>query len=141
MSDESELKDKKEYELAAMLSEEVVAAEVEAVIRKYGGEMASPARVTSLRLAYPLKKHDSAFFAVFIFTALPGAVKFVKEDLALNPKVLRSLILTPPVKVVPREPRAPRVEKKEGALEVAAKPAEVAVSNEALEKKLEEILK
>lgn len=142
MSDETNLKDKKEYELGAMLIDEAVSTEVEAIIKKNGGEMVGAPSVSSMRLAYPLKKHESAFFGVFIFNAYSSAVKNIKDEVDLNVKVLRSLILTPPVKVVPREPRSEhsRIAKKEVASEVVAKPDAV-VSNEALEKKLEEILK
>lgn len=144
MLDETNLKDKKEYELNAMLVDEAVASEVEALIKKNGGEMIKPASVASVRLAYPLKKHESAFFSTFIFSAYPNVVKIIKDELALNVKVLRSLILTPPVKVIPREPRPDKVQgiKKDGAAEVISIPKpEGVVSNEALEKKLEEILK
>ena len=113
-----------------------------------GAEITFRVPPASIRLAYPLKKHETAYFGYIHFMALPSAVKSVKEALAHDAKVLRSLILTPAVKLMVREPRPDRSEtvpkdkeKPVGAIAEQKPAPEKVMTNEALEKKLEEILK
>lgn len=138
--------DKKEYEISFMLTEEGVAAEVDAAIKAIGGEIITPSTVATIRLAYPIKKHENAYFGFIHFSVMPGEVSKLKDALSLNAKVLRSLIITPPVKAVPRDAvtglRAPRQKTAPTAPKTEPAPVESPVlSNEGLEKKLEEILK
>lgn len=138
MSDEAILRDKKEYEISFLLTEEAALADIGKALKNAGAETSIAATASMIRLAYPLKKHENAYFGFIHFSAMPDAVAKIKADLAHNAKVLRSLILTPPVKVPPRAERPGKP--KQDTAEVEAKP-EGAMSNEALEKKLEEILK
>lgn len=143
-----ELKDKKEYEISFVLSGEDGATEIERELSAIGAEVTFKSPAASTRLAYPLKKHETAYFGYTHFMALPAGIKVLKEALAHNPKVLRSLILTPAVKPVAREPRpahadaaVARDREKKPVSAAEPKPVEKLITNEALEKKLEEILK
>ncbi len=153
MSDESMLateieagNDKKEYEISFMLSEEGVALEIDGAIKAVGGEITTPSSVAMIRLAYPIKKQENAYFGFIHFKVMPEGIAKLKDALSLNTKILRFLIITPPVKVVTRDaamgPRAPRPKSDAVAPKPEAAPAETPIlSNEGLEKKLEEILK
>lgn len=143
MLEESDIKDKKEYELSFILADETGVSEVDQVLSRYGAEVTFRSPVTLIRLAYPIKKHESAHFGFVYFTSPTDAPAKIRGSLALAPKVLRSIMITPPMRQPVREPREMRgatAKREESAPAVVAKP-EVAVSNEALEKKLEEILK
>ncbi len=141
MSEDALLRDKKEYEISFVLSEESGTAEVEKALRNAGAEMSGVLTASAIRLAYPIKKHENAYFGFMHFSAMPDAILKVKSELAHNPKVLRLLVLTPPVKHPVRSERvSPGTKPVSVVSEVLVKP-EGAVSNEALEKKLEEILK
>ncbi len=148
MSDEQQL-DKKEYELSYLAPTEEVGHEVEKVIVAAGGEVTMKSPVQSMRLAYAIKKHTTAFFGFFYFNALPEIAAILNEALRTNKNVLRYLIVTPPIKVAPREQRFMREGRRiQGPLPASAKveearpkpaPSQV-LSNEGLEKELQQIL-
>ena len=125
---------KKEYEISFLLTSLESEKEFAGTLAKLGAEIFYQKPVAELRLAYKIKKHDSAYFGLYHFKASPDIVKGVKEALNLNTNVLRFLIITPPVKLASAEqPRQQvRPERKETT---------PILSNEALSEKLEEILK
>ncbi len=127
MSDESQ----KEYEIAFLLSSLEAERDFEGALRQNHAEFTYQKSAVEQRLAYPIKKHTSAYFGFYNFKTDPANIKAMKDTLALNANVLRYMIITPPVKIVSVSTQA-RPEKK---------PAAAAVSNQALEEKLEEILK
>ena len=157
MSEESTVEDQKAYEVSFLLTEESVIADIDKAIEGAGMQITNKGQLQNLKLAYPIKKHDSAFFGYYHIAGLPENIKKVKEALALNPKILRILVLTPPIIVAPREIRSTardsqtptqEIQSTASGVNVAApKPEEVRrpepaiLSNEGLEKKLEEILK
>ncbi len=123
---------KKEYEIAYLLATPEAEQEVLALLKQNGAEISNQKAATSIPLAYQIKKHATAFFGFSYFMADPSAIKPVTDALRLQKGVLRSLIITPPVRVAaPMLPGAGRPEKKVAPT----------ISNEALEEKLEEILK
>lgn len=149
MSDEQQL-DQKEYELSYLLPTEEAGVEVEKAIVAAGGEVTTKGPLQSMRLAYTIKKHASAFFGFYYMKALPENVVKLHDALRMNKHVLRHLIITPPIKIVPREqrfmrdvrrmpagimptPMMPRPEEPKPA------PSQV-LSNEGLEKELQQIL-
>ncbi|KKU77186.1 MAG: 30S ribosomal protein S6 [Parcubacteria group bacterium GW2011_GWA2_47_8b] len=127
MSDESQ----KEYEIAFLLSSLEAEKDLEGALRQNHAEFTYQKSATEQHLAYPIKKHNSAYFGFYNFKTEPANIKLIKDALALNANVLRFMIITPPVKIASAAPQA-RPEKK---------PAAAVVSNQALEEKLEEILK
>lgn len=120
---------KKDYEIAFVLISQEAAKEVVDILSQHQAEVFYQSPLVDLKLAYPIKKHVSAQFGFFQFRAGADVIEKIKNVLALNPNVLRSLIITPPGKLVSNaQPRQER------------KPAPI-LSNEALEQTIEEILK
>ncbi len=116
-------------------------------------EITTKKPVSEIQLSYPIKKHTSAFFGFIRFKALTSEVAEVKDSLSLNVKILRFLI-TAYIPVKPRFIRSKNVERadatspnattKDGQASLPAAASAKsggAVSNEELEKTLEEILK
>lgn len=134
MTDNQELK--KDYELAFLVNVAEAGAGVFEVLRKCGATLSFQSPINQIRLTYPIKKQLSAFFGYCHFSAAPEAVSKIKSELNLMPAVPRFLIITPPLKPAVRQakPAAPSSEAK-------PKPELPVLSNEALEEKLEEILK
>lgn len=136
--------EKKEYELSFLLKihspEEVVFSLVKKIALEMGGSQ--PGR--QINLAYPIKKEMSAIFGVYDFTANPSDIAKLKSQLSSAPEILRFLLVTPPVRVgggfsrpqIKPVPKAP-----EEKADVNIKIGPETLTNEALEQKLEEILK
>ena len=89
----------------------------------------------SVPLGYPIKKHESAFLAVYVVKATPEDAVAMEEVVRTNATVLRHILITPPVMKRRRDARAEKSEKRE---EVRPASPE-AVSNAALEAALETI--
>jgi ribosomal protein S6 len=93
-------------------------------------------------LAYPIQKENYAFFGFTHFEGDPAAIGDLKNDLKLNPQVLRYLIITPPfVKKSAWKKSGPSKSQLEETRPVPPPAEEPILTNEALEKKIEEILK
>lgn len=129
--------DPKVYEvafLAKSLEEEKALTEL---IKQYRGSVLQKGAFQEIKLAYPIKKQTSAYFGYLRFEFLPEDVDKLSEALKLHPGILRHLIITPPAvkKTVERRSEAPEM----------VRPAPVSraavLTNEALEERLEEILK
>lgn len=146
-------RDKKEYELAFLLRAEDAAPEVIAVLKKHGAEVTNQGTLARQRLAYPIRKETQAVLGSLTFRLDPEGVAALDHDLRFNQHVLRFLMVTPPVKkpqgVFYERPRrldgqgpgrAPQAAPpRPAAPKKVPEPAQT-LSNEALEKKLEEIL-
>jgi ribosomal protein S6 len=141
--------DKKEYEISVLLKNEGDLANVLTLIGQHGGEMSSEAKSRNLALAYEIKKHKDAVFAYCNFRSYPDDAKNLEHDLNTRQDVLRFLIIaSPPAaeKISPvmgslrrgRRPTRPSSSPTPGM--EAPKQAPKTLSNEALEKKIEEIL-
>ena len=133
MSDLEDIQ-KKEYEISFLGVEESGVATVEGVLAAHGGEIYHKQPASQMRLSYPISKYPSAYFGFFHFRALPEMIVKIKHDLGLKKDILRFLIITPPMPL--KQERKPRT--MERPLEAPSAPL---LSNEALEQKLEEILK
>jgi ribosomal protein S6 len=140
--------EKKEYEIAVLLKTEGDLANVLTFIAQHGGEVISEAKARNLALAYEIKKQKEAVFAYCNFRAYPEEAKTLEHDLNSRQDVLRFLIIASPPpaeKAVPAMGvmrRGRRPTRTAGPTsEAATKPqAPRPLSNEALEKKIEEIL-
>lgn len=94
--------------------------------------------LNKVKLAYPIKKENQAYFGYVNFQGQPGSITDLIAGLKMLPEALRFLIITPPIVKKTREngfSSRRRFIKKE----IINAPA--VLSNEALEKKIEEILK
>ena len=120
---------KKDYEIAFALTSQEAVGELVDVLSQNEAEVLYQSPVAEVKLAYNIKKHSSAQFGFYQFRAGVEAIEKIKKALGLNPKVLRFLIITPPVKLAGIQPRPERKQ-----------PTPI-ISNEMLEGKLEEMLK
>jgi len=130
---------KKEYELSFLLIKSEALALIESVLQKEQGELLEKSELKEIKLAYPIKKQSSAYFGYIHFRLVPEAAPRLREQLKLTADVLRFLLITPPIIKPSSANRKPTAsEKPVTPLDV---PMPQVLSNEALEKKLEEILK
>lgn len=134
--------EKKNYEISFLLKEE---NDVEAVLKhlsQIGAEILNEGRISETKLAYPIKKLNSAYFGWLHFAAQPDEAVKLNAALKLEGRVLRYLIITPPITKTEKK-KSPRPAERSGeqSASPAAESAASELSNEELEKKLEEILK
>jgi ribosomal protein S6 len=151
----NEEKDKKEYELALLLKSEENIPKVVALVTAHNGEGVSEPRAKRLQLAYEIKKQTEGVFVYFTFKMFGDDMKTLETELNVHADVLRFMVIASPApaertanSAMPvREERHQRSAPRSSA-PAAAAPAEAPkaapsrpLSNEALEKKIEEILK
>lgn len=139
-------KDLKEYEISALFKAENDVPSFLGLLRQHGAEITMESPLRRLALAYPIKKETQAEFGCFHFRAKPDAIAQISKDLETSSIVLRSLIITPPFVKAKPQPLTPRVKtgEPETKTEIIDRPLQkkpaLPLSNEALEKKIEEIL-
>lgn len=137
-------KEKRDYELSFLLRNSEGAEAVLSILNQYGAEVFNKGSLSETRLAYPIKKQSQAVFGFVHFRAFPDAVDKLMQSLKLNPSVLRTLLVTPPLL---KENRPVKQLSKSDSDSVISESSEKIVvkggvlTNEALEEKLEEILK
>lgn len=128
------------YEIAFLIAAPEAGEKVRSTLLRYQANITFQGAVNQVRLAYPIKKHESAFFGFIQFSAPREAVVKLQEEFNREDAVIRFMIIKPSEKN-PEKP-APRAPAVSGAPEPkVAEPREAFTTNEALEKKLEEILK
>lgn len=139
-------KDKKTYELAVLVKGEGELSAVAAMVGQHGGEMAGGFNPKRIAFAYPVEKQKDGIFAYGTFHAYPDGAKKLEESLRASQNVLRFLMLAlranantaaqQPAAVPPYRRVAPASRPFTAEPKAASHP----LSNEALEKKIEEIL-
>ena len=128
------LEGKKSYELSFLLKDPASERSVIDLLLKYKGSVVKQSPINSMKLAYPIKKHTSAYFGYINFEADPIDVKEFSDSMRLNGEVIRFLIVTAPV--------VKKSEEKEESKRVKPELTNSkTLTNEALEEQLEEILK
>lgn len=131
--------EKKEYEIAFLAKSEEAAKDLIGVIKAQGAEIVSESPVNKINLAYKIKKETSAYFGYAQFSALPENIKLMDDVLKNKGEILRYLIITPPY--MKNKPRSiPPYRRSSKPVSEAKPQATMPLSNEALEKKIEEIL-
>lgn len=130
--------EKRKYEIGFVLKTED-ASVISQSLKNRGFVILSENPLTKIRLAYTIKKENFAYFGYVHFEGEPAAIKNLRTDLKLNPEVLRYLIITRPFgeKEIKKSEPAESAEPRE---KLFLSPESV-LTNEALEKKIEEILK
>jgi ribosomal protein S6 len=147
----SEDREKKEYEIAVLLKNEADLANVLTLIKQHNGEMSSEMKTRNVALAYEIKKHKEAVFAYANFRGYPEDAKELENDLNLRTDVVRFLIIASPPAAEKIVPNAGVMHRRGRPIRSGAAPtgetpfmpkpqAPRPLSNEALEKKIEEIL-
>ncbi len=138
-------KAKKEYEIGVLVRKEDDIPFVRRATEQHGGEFAADFQAKKIALAYPIKKEREAIFAFARFSAEPDEAKRLEHDLRTASAVLRSLITIPSRTSRPETTSAgrkwSRTEREAKPIaETKTAPARI-LSNEALTKKIEEMLK
>jgi ribosomal protein S6 len=148
-----EPKDPKQYELGTLLKTEDDLAGLLAFLAQHGATVTGTPNPKKVALAYPVKKQKEAVFVSCLFSAEPQNAKAFEKDLARRPEILRSILIANPPAEEKRQPgfdaalprrRTTRTAYRSpapSAAKPATAPAPGPLSNEALEKKIEEILK
>jgi ribosomal protein S6 len=129
---------KKEYELAFLVREESDNAGLMAALKDAGAEIGLEGPIRKTALAYEIKKETSACFGFVQFTMDPSGAKPLEAALNQKPEIMRFLLITPPT--AKERPQSTTGPQRPEAKPYEPKAAPV-LSNEALEKKIEEILK
>ena len=148
----NEEKDRKEYELALLLKSEEDLAGVIKLATQHNAEGVSEPRAKRLQLSYEIKGHTEGVFVYITFKMFGDDIKALEHDLNTQANVLRFMVIASPAPaertatsaMPPREERRPR---SSAPYSAPAAPTETPrptpskpLSNEALEKKIEEIL-
>lgn len=139
--------DKKEYEVAVLLSSEGDLPGLLAFIGQHQAEISADPKTRNLALSYEIKGKKEAVFAYCNVRAFGEDMKSLEHDLNSRPDVLRYLIIASPPPAeklgssmgmgpMKRRGRPMRSAPTGEAPKLAPQP----LSNEALEKKIEEIL-
>ncbi len=136
-------KEKKNYEVAVLVKEEGSFAAVLTLLNQHSVEIREEGGVKKVVLAYPIKHATQGHFGFFYVQALPHDIKQLEKDMQTTPAILRSLIVTiPSTRSVKEESplRRPQFRRPSSMPVSEAKPIRKTLSNEAIEKKIEEIL-
>ncbi len=128
----------KEYEVACVASTDGALLEIVNALKKRQVSVTEEGRMVSVRLAYPLQKQTSGFFGFVRFTTAPEHIADIEKEFRSFPSVLRFLIVTPPPQTAVRGDRRTALRTPTPPQPLPEAPA---LTNEALEQKLEEILK
>ena len=141
-------KDKKNYEFAFLVKSEGEIPGVISFLNQHNAKVLAEPRAKNIVLAYEIKKNNEAVFAYCTFEATGADAKNLEKDLSTGHETIRSLIISLPRKASRSEVVEDRtMEKKAKIVRPAAPYQEMkmspsrTLSNEALEKKIEEILK
>ncbi len=142
------IKDPKNYELAILLKSEDQVMEISAFLGQHQATLSGEPHIKKIALAYPIKKEREAIFVSYLFSATPDNAKKLEKSLSMRVDVLRSMIMI----ATPAEEgrsqlgdpsfarRLPRAAAPATATPVAKPAAASHLTNDALEKKIEEIL-
>lgn len=140
-----EHKEKKNYELGFLIKNEEELKEILRLFGQHQIEVGYAGPLKKIKLAYLVKHTEEAYFGFIYFSAISEQVKILEHDTGVHPAILRSFVVK-----MPRQSQKEDVAKQNikplGSMvrptmgirrkEIAPKP----ISNEALEKKIEEIL-
>lgn len=142
-------KELKKYEVGFLARVENAGDDVNKLLTDSKCEIAERGALDRIILAYPVKKETAGYFGYYHFSAEPSTIEKIRRELNLNPNILRFLFITPPAEkqpasIVKTEIRKRKTVAKDIEPKVEIKKpsaAQPVLTNEALEKKLEEILK
>lgn len=127
------------YEITFYIKEENAAAVRDAVLAHHG-EVTEERPFEKVRLEFPIKKESFAFLGILCVSLAPGEVASLTRALTLAPSVLRFLITSVALPKEGKEEVKKTLERKRPP-SPRATPSEPAIlTNEAIEKKIEEIL-
>ena len=142
-------KEFKKYEIGFVARDEKGGDDINKSLTGHKCEIAESGNLERIKLAYPIKKETIGYFGYYHFLAESPAIEKIKSELNLHSNILRFIIITPPAEKQPVSAFKPEIRRKTiiskdinpkiEARRPSAPPS--ILTNEALEKKLEEILK
>lgn len=137
--------ERKNYEIAFLVKSEEDREGIIKILKNSQLPVIGEGRISKIKLAYPIKKENFAYFGYLYFSGSSQDIGNLTDSLRNEPKILRFSIVIQPI-IKKDEPGAVERASSRQAQKVAPQlPKKISVtetlSNEALEKKLEEILK
>ncbi len=130
----------KKYEITYVVKEEN-SAPIKDILEKHGAEILDDRPLEKIRLAYPIAKQEYGFLGTIVFAIDPGKTEAIAPDLKLEEGLIRNLITALTAEQSSAE------NKRKSANAAAARRRKITkekkpglLTNEALEKKIEEIL-
>jgi ribosomal protein S6 len=148
METENDIIEPRRYEFSFLVKQEADVAEVTKLLQQHEAEIINDGQVRHMQLAYPIEKETEAFFGYLHVKLAPAHAKQLEKDAGMNKTILRFLLILLPSTPQPAPPRPRGAEERSGApmgeRPAAAMPRPApdsgTLSNEDLEKKIEEIL-
>lgn len=143
-------KERKTYEIAFLVKSEEEIPGVVSFLKQHNAEILAEPRAKNVVLAYEIKKNKEAVFAYCTMKAAGADVKNLEKDFSMGNLTIRSLIITLPKRGLSSGPVEERDSERKARTprsiapsypEVKMSAPRATLSNEALEKKIEEILK
>lgn len=131
----------KEYEISYLLRSEQGNDLMRKLFVHHGGEVSHMEELRKIALAYPIKKEEFGFFGFSRVSLEQSAIVEIEKEAKLEGDILRMLVISEPIVAVHGDQRIPSSYQRH-AEDTATQPQkeEKPVTNEELEKKLEEIL-
>jgi|SRR3989344_1295395 len=132
-----------DYEITFLLTEEDLSP-IKKIFEKNGIIITDEKALQKIQLSYPIKKQSQCYMGCLKFKAEPGVLPTVLSDLKLEKNVLRHLVHDVIIKDEERQIDVRMgVEKKKikRPVKEIQKSYETVLTNEALQEKIEEILK
>lgn len=129
------------YEISFILKTED-ASLLQRVFSRHGAETQEGAPLKKIRLAYPIKKSEYGFLGSFKFEVKPESLEKISSDLKLEEDLLRYMVTKPAERVtsVRSEGKTPPAVSVGRKTDEPKRHADQGLTNEELEKKIEEIL-
>lgn len=136
----------REYEIAFLLKEEGDLEALKGLLKQHGATFSFESPLKKVALAYKIEKQEVAHFGFLRFTAPADQIPILEHALTLHHTVLRSLVVKyVPVEVSTSQGITPHDSTSETPIsssqQSAPSQSNLPLSNEDLEKKIEEILK
>jgi len=137
-------KELKNYQIDFLVKSEEDQKGIIKIFKNFQLSVISGGRTSKIKLAYPIKKENFAYFGYLYFSGSSQDIGNLTDSLKNEPRILRFSIITQPI--VKKDERgmverASSRQVQEVTPQLPKKPTVTeTLSNEALEKKLEEIL-
>ena len=138
----------RDYEIALLLPQEELLPNILKILGQHKIEIKTEESVKKIGLAYNIAHAKEAYFVFFHVSALPDDIKLLEANLRSDAQVLRFLIIRLPGTKAERDEASKRSSRpsfrpsprRSAGIPIADSRQPSAISNEALEKKIEEIL-
>ncbi|MGB9608962.1 MAG: 30S ribosomal protein S6 [Minisyncoccia bacterium] len=133
-------KEVKKYEVSFLVDDPLIEGEVLNLLNKIGATILFQKNAEKINLAYKIKGRTSAFFGYIYFETFPEKVVEFDKLLHQNKNLLRFMIVSDPFIRENKNNQDKKSETYNQKSKIKYGQNETVLTNEALEKKLEEIL-